>query len=148
MLQRVQTLYLIGSIVLFILMLCFPIGYLSIGKVTAPLNVFGFQIGQVHHSTLIIAIVSFISLICQIAIILLFNNRLLQLRLVIFNIVLQVAFYIAVIASVMIYSDDAVSSFSVGWAIFIPVVTIVLNVLAYRAIRKDEALVRSLNHLR
>ncbi len=148
MLQRVQTLYLVGSIILFILMLCFPLGYITMGSNTASLSIFGFQIGHEYHSTLVVSVVSFISLICQIAIILLFNNRLLQMRLVIFNIVLQIAFYLAVIASVLMYSDGSNSSFTIGWTIFLPAITIILNILAYRAIHKDEALVRSLDHLR
>lgn len=148
MIQRVQTIYLIGSIVLFVLMLCFPLGYFVLGTNISSFGFRGVQIGPDFHHTLAISVILFIAVICEIIALILYRNRLLQMRLVTFNTLLQIAFYIALVSYIFLYKGEFKVTYSVNWTAFLPLLTIVLNILAYRAIRKDETLVRSLNHLR
>ena len=52
MIQRIQTLYLIGAILMFVLMMCFPLGYFMVGNASSPLSIFGVHIGPEFHNTL------------------------------------------------------------------------------------------------
>lgn len=148
MIQRIQTLYLIGAILMFVLMMCFPLGYFMVGNASSPLSIFGVHIGPEFHNTLAISLILFLSVFCEMLAIGMFKNRALQMRLITFNSLLQVAFYIALVAYVLLFKGEFKTVYSLSWAVFLPLVTIVLNILAYKAIHKDEALVRSLNHLR
>jgi len=148
MIQRVQTIYLIGSIVLFVLMLCFPLGYFVLGTNISSFDFRGVQIGPDFHHTLAISVILFIAVICETLALFVYRNRLLQMRLATFNSLLQIAFYIALVSYIFLYQGQFKVTYSVNWTVFLPLLTIVLNILAYKAIRKDETLVRSLNHLR
>jgi len=148
MIQRVQTIYLIGSIVLFVLMLCFPLGYFTLGTNISSFDFRGVQIGPDFHHALAISVILFIAVICEILAVFLYRNRSLQMRLVTFNSLLQIAFYLALVSYIFLYKGEFKVSYCINWTVFLPLVTIILNILAYKAIRKDESLVRSLNHLR
>ena len=149
MLQRKQTLYLLVSLVLFVLTFCFPVGYLYPHQGgTVAISTLGFTIAEGSHYTLATFIIILISVVCEAVVIFLYKNRVLQMRLVVFNILLQIGFYIAVISYILIIKSPLNADYSVAWALFLPAVTMITNYLAYRAIHKDEALVRSLNHLR
>jgi hypothetical protein len=149
MLQRVQTLYLLGAVILFIIMMCFPMGYLhTVNSQVFPFWTIGVPGKLGFHYTLTIFIILLLSALCELITIFLFKNRVLQMRLTIFNIVLQVGFYIAVAAYLLIFKNDFNATFSVYFTLFLPLVTIFFNIMAFRKIHKDEALIRSLNHLR
>lgn len=148
MIQRIQTLYLIGALGMFVLMFCFPIGSFTMGNVTSSWSIFGIQTGKEFHSTLAVYLILSLSAFCEILAVVMFKKRSLQMRLVTFNSVLQVAFYVALVAYALLLKADLRAVYSLEWAAFLPLITIVLNILAYRAIRKDENLIRSLNHLR
>lgn len=149
MLQRVQTLYVLGAIVAFVLMIFFPLGtFTTNGNATLPLGIFGVQTAGIFRPVFIVSGIFIVSLLCEVIIIFIYGNRVLQMRFTIFNCVLQLGFYIAIAAYVMVFNSDMHSSFSMGWTIFLPLVTLILNLLAFKAIHKDEKLVRSLDHLR
>ena len=60
---------------------------------------------------------------------------------------LLVGYYLAFIAFYFILKGD-ISAFQVHWALCLPLVAVILNYLAIRAIGTDEAKVQSLNRLR
>ena len=72
----------------------------------------------------------------------------LQIRMVIFSSLLLIGFYIVFGIFYYMLSDTFTNGFGVGIALCLPLVSLILNYLAFRAIYKDEALVNSLNHLR
>ena len=76
-----------------------------------------------------------------------------QLRLVIFNTILLVGYVGAYAFIVWFYLQQLAAahidaSFELALAVVWPVVCIILNCMAIRGIRKDEALVRSLDRIR
>lgn len=88
--------------------------------------------------------------------ILLFRKRMRQLRLVIISTILLVG-YVATYAVFAYYyngnieqiaANGLVPTFHVRFAAVLPALGIILNCLAIQGIRKDEALVRSLDRLR
>ena len=79
----------------------------------------------------------------------LFRNRMLQVRMTVFGSVLLIGFYIAF--GVFFYSLNEgleATGFRVGWALCLPLVCLILNYLAFRAIYRDEVMVRAADRLR
>ncbi len=89
------------------------------------------------------------SLILTLITIFLYKNRITQLRLVAFNILLNVSFVVMIF---IIYSNKITKltqiepSYQLG--IFFPLISLVFLILANRFIRKDEVLVKSADRLR
>jgi hypothetical protein len=88
-------------------------------------------------------------------IIFLFKNRLLQIRLCVSEIVLQLGALIFIgiycyrlCAAIPEVAPDAERHFMLNFASLAPIVAIILVGLAIRGIAKDEALVRSLDRIR
>ena len=61
--------------------------------------------------------------------------------------ILMLGYYIAFIAFYFALKSDA-NLFRIGWALCLPLVSIVLNVLAIRAIGRDEVMVKAADRLR
>ena len=78
----------------------------------------------------------------------LYKNRVLQLRLTVFNAVLMAGYY----GMLFMYLFFAQVKFGAKWYLEIvaafPLVCIILAFLAMRGIARDEALVKSLNRIR
>jgi len=155
MLQRFQTLYLLAIVVLSCITLFSPVADL-INKSDSLLYLVNYKgiyllqpTGNTFQSsvwglTAIAALVPVISLLT----IFLYNKRILQIRLSIINMVLMAGYY----ALLFIYLWFAGQNLHAEWNLHLitafPLINIVLNFLAIRAIGKDEALVKSLNRLR
>jgi len=157
MLQRIQTVYLLLIVVLSILTLFMPVANL-INKADLQSLIYSVNykgvflenngvstfISSVWGLTAIAAIVPIVSIVT----IFLYKNRKLQVRLSFFNMVLMAGYY----ALLTIYLWFACLNLNTDWSLKIytafPLVNIILNTLAIRAIAKDEALVKSLNRLR
>ncbi|KAB4200027.1 DUF4293 domain-containing protein, partial [Bacteroides uniformis] len=79
----------------------------------------------------------------------LFRNRMLQIRMTIFSSILLIGYYIAFCVFMFILKGDLdATAFQLGWALCLPVVAIILNYLAFRAIYKDEVMVKAADRLR
>lgn len=77
-----------------------------------------------------------------------YKTRLVQSRLVMLCCILLVGWYLTYAAFIYLLGNDLDASFQITpWAAF-PAVACILGYLAFRAILKDEALVRSLDRLR
>jgi len=66
----------------------------------------------------------------------------------VFSTILLVGYYIAFLVFVYMLKGDLEASFQIGWALCLPLVSIILNYLAFRAILKDEVMVRAADRLR
>ena len=60
---------------------------------------------------------------------------------------LLVGYYIAALAFYFALKNDA-NMFRVGWALCLPLISIILNILAVRAIGRDEVMVKAADRLR
>lgn len=152
MIQRIQSVYLLVVTVLLVVAMCLPAGhFIAAGGVNTlafkPLGVTladgGFQSTWGLFGLLLLsAIVAF-------GTIFLFRNRMLQVRMTIFNSVLLIGYY--VVFGVFWYVLKGrldVTGFQVGWALCLPAVCIILNYLAFRAIYRDEVMVKAADRLR
>lgn len=149
MIQRIQTVYLLISVALLTTMM-----FLSVGTFVTPDNTL------TEMSSLALSqggsIISyrpwalFAELLAADLLLLLtifmYKKRMLQIRLATFATILIVGWYATLFAFVYIIKDEA--AFSYSWQDILPLVAVLANWLAIRAIGADEVLVRSYDRLR
>lgn len=147
MIQRIQTVYLLIVAGLLITAMCLPMGYFIDTMGEHPFKALGMGVNDAFQSTWgLFGILMFSTLVAA-ATIFLFKNRMLQIRMTIFNSLLWVGYYIAFIAFYCALKNDA-NMFRIGWALCLPLVSIILNILAVRAIGRDEVMVKAADRLR
>ncbi len=164
MIQRIQTVYLALVAVLSILGLCLPLGqFLNGAAVVASFNSWMFSpevtskavaTADFHDfAPVALGIVLSIVIVLTMVAVMLFRFRMRQLRLVIFTTILLVGYVLYCAFLIWHYMDNLSSvvdgvTFRLCVAGVLPVLSVILNCLAIHGIRKDEALVRSLDRLR
>lgn len=152
MIQRIQSVYLLVVTILLVVTMCQPIGqFVAADGVTLwefkPLGVTlsdgAFQsTWGLFGILLLTAIVAF-------GTIFLFRNRMLQVRMTIFNSLLLIGYYIVFgVFWFALKGRLEASGFQVGWTLCLPAVCIILNYLAFRAIYRDEVMVKAADRLR
>ena len=147
MIQRIQTVYLLIVAGLLITAMCLPMGYFIDTMGEHPFKALGMGVNDAFQSTWgLFGILMFSTLVAA-ATIFLFKNRMLQIRMTIFNSLLLVGYYIAFIAFYFALKNDA-NMFRIGWALCLPLVSIILNILAVRAIGLYEVMVKAADRLR
>lgn len=149
MIQRIQTIYLLVVAILMIVCLCNPVGTIisDTNEISEFYNLFiempdgtrDFAPWAMFGILLIIALLSVVTIF-------LFKKRILQIRLTIFSSVMLIGYYLTLVAYVFMLVDE--TTFSVSWTVCLPLVSLILNWLAIRAIGADEALVRAYDRLR
>lgn len=149
MIQRIQTVYLLLVTALLIAAMCLPVGsFVGADAVSHSFGPLGVEFGGVFNSTWGMFGILLLSAIISLATIFLFKNRMLQIRMSIFNSVLLIGYYLTFIAFVFVLKGDLQASFQLGWALCLPLVAIILNYLAVRAIGGDEVMVKAADRLR
>ena len=162
MIQRIQTIYLALVAILSFVALITRIGYYTIEHevVVAAFNNFtfnSFEQFQSYESAgpfclgILLIMVIFISVLS----IMLFRKRMRQLRLTIMSTMLLLGYCLSYAAFAYFYQGNleclipsADITFHFNYTATFPVICIILNMMAIHGIRKDEALVRSLDRLR
>ncbi len=140
MIQRIQTIYLLISVI-FLVLASFndcirfynaeTIDFCSYSVMDYPVTM----------------AIQIISILLAFGSIFMYKNRVRQMRVVGYDTIL-ILLNIAAIAICVSWDNFEGYSFSVTWATFLPIVSVVMNLLAIKAIGIDEAKVRSLNRLR
>ena len=138
MIQRIQTVYLAIVAILSATVLFAKVGTYMVGaKMVAWFNNFVFNADDTGVES-----------------IMLFNFRMRQLRLTIFSTILLVGYVATYAFFAWLYQGKLEAagvedvSYHLSFMALFPVVSIILNMLAIHGIRKDEALVRSLDRIR
>ncbi|MCD8092440.1 MAG: DUF4293 domain-containing protein [Bacteroides sp.] len=152
MIQRIQSVYLLLVTALLVVAICMPVGqFIGADGITAhvfkPLGVSladgGFQ------STWGLFGILLLSALIALCTIFLFRNRMLQVRMTIFSSILLIGYYIAFCVFMFVLKGDlGAASFQLGWALCLPLISIILNYLAFRAIYRDEVMVKAADRLR
>lgn len=149
MIQRIQTVYLLLVVGVLITCMCLPLGYFTNAEiVTYTFSSLGVRSGEVFQSSWGLFCILLLSTIVAFATVFLYKNRVLQIRMTIFNSILLVGFYLAFIAFYFALKGDLEASFRIHWALCLPLIGIILNYLAIRAIGRDEVLVKAADRLR
>ncbi len=155
MIQRVQSIYLFLVVVLMSFMMLSPIAvfdlqdgsilhYLCFGvkKITGDDSQ---KILSTWPNLLLVLVIAILNLYT----IFLFTNRILQMRLTIYNMLLMVGMVVLIYYYYHVITKKfPIISHSLKFAAIIPVICVILNLLAFRGIRRDELLVKSYERLR
>ena len=155
MIQRIQTLYLIGIVILSGIVAFSPIAdllnkvdnlnylvdYNGISLVKSTGNIIESRIWGLTSISLVVSILALITIFS-------YKNRLKQIRLTVINMLFIISYYIFMI----IYLWSACARLHADWhlqivAVF-PLINLILSYLAIGAIGKDEKLIKSMDRLR
>ncbi len=155
MIQRAQSVYLLSVSVLMIFMIVLPAAEIAIkgGEIVIYHN-YGLKSYSAENAKIIFSTFPVTILTCVIALIsfiniFLYNNRNLQMRFCIYNMILLIGLVVLIYFyyTVMRKRLDILNhTFKI--AIVFPIISAILTLLSLKDIRRDEALVRSCERLR
>lgn len=161
MIQRIQTVYLLLVAILSFVCLISQIGYITSDDETVAsfgnftFSSFGAYASYASVGPYALGVLLIIVILLSLMSIMLFRKRMRQLRLVIISNILLFGYIATYILFAYFYNENmqlvqpsAPLSFHIRLATIFPVLCFILNCLAIHGIRKDEALVRSLDRLR
>jgi hypothetical protein len=150
MIQRIQSVFLLLAVIVQTVFIFLPLAYFVSPDMDAQMLVSGVVDDEgLLMTTISLFILSILIVLISLATLFLYKKRTVQMFLCIDNIILNLGLIavIVVLAHYFSKSSAAVSS-SYSWAIIMPGISAILHALAFRAIRKDENLVKSQERLR
>ncbi len=172
MIQRIQSIYLLIVSVLMLFLLVLPIAKIAVErkegineKETVKVEeiviyknygakIYSQDKKKTFYSTWPVTILTCLIGLISFVNIFLFTSRIMQIRICVFNILLLIGlsgltyYYFNAIKKQIILSNLTVIRHAFDISIIFPVVSIIFTYLAFRAIRKDELLIRSYERLR
>jgi hypothetical protein len=150
MIQRIQTVYLLITIILTGFVIGFPLVELFTENDTSyVMTILGVYFEKnMEYSTWGLLVLCIINMIIALIAVFLYRNRVLQMRLCVFNILVIVGFYILFAFYYWIIQEKFAAEMLVKWPVILPLINAIFTYLALRAIAKDEALVRAADRLR
>ena len=154
MIQRIQTVYLAIAAFLLVLLFSNPISQIILSE-KLYLTLWHHEISAASDelfasvSTWPITFLLSVIVVIEIVTIFLYKRRLVQIRLCVFNLLLMFGLVglIYYFTKYTITSTEGMKSVFL-WPIVCPMIAIILNYLALKAIQKDENLVRSYDRIR
>jgi len=147
MIQRIQTVYLLISAILIALLMKLNLADILVADQIYSFNSMGIFNGDAKvFNGLAIFVLIWIITILHLIVIFKYKKRLLQVRMLIFTIILLLGLFGLFFFFAYFGFEGAKAAFKIPVAF--PLVAVVLDYLAMRAIGKDEALIKSLNRIR
>lgn len=147
MIQRIQSLYLLVSALLIGFLLALPFAEILVDGSVYVFNFKGILLnGELKANGAAISVLIVIIIAMHGFAILSYKNRIRQMRLIVFTILLMIGLFGLFFFFTYYTFRGAEVSFKVSMAF--PLVAIILDYLAIRAIGKDEALIRSIDRIR
>jgi len=147
MIQRIQTVYLFISTIIIALLMKLNLADISVADQIYPFNALGIFNGETKvFDGLSLFVLIWIITILHVFVIFKFKKRLLQVRILIFTIILMLGLFGLFFFFAYYGFEGAKAAFKIPVAF--PLVAVVLDYMAMRAIGKDEALIKSLNRIR
>lgn len=150
MIQRKQTIFLLLALISTVCCLCFPIGRFSYG-IGADNIIYNLWIAEANggHDFSVWALFAILLVTCPVNVFSVFSyhNRIAQSRFCLFNMLLIVGWYIVYSVFTLGMSDNG-GSFSLMFGSIFPAVSLILYVMARKAILADEKLVRDADRIR
>ncbi len=147
MIQRIQTVYILISAILIGLLFALPFAEMALNNQVFLFDYRGITSnGEIQESGVAIATFIGIILALHIFILISYKKRIRQIRLLVFSIILLLGLFGMFYFFTYYSFKDASVSFKIPVAF--PLVALILDYLAIRAIGKDEALIRSIDRIR
>lgn len=150
MIQRIQTVYLILVAVLTVIAMILPVGsfYSDFGVYEMTNLHYTLMDGTFDTKPCLLFVLLVIAALIPLVTIFLYKKRMLQVRLTVINTILLIVYYVAAVYFIVSPEGQDDSGFAPSWSLCLPLVCIVFNWLAIRAINKDEMLVKSYDRIR
>jgi hypothetical protein len=147
MIQRIQTVYLLISALLVASLIKLKFADLAVNNELYTFVAKGIYSGEelLFNGLAIFILIPIIALL-QFIVIFLYKKRILQIRILVFCSVLLLGLFGLFFYFTYAGFTGAKVAFKIP--VVFPIVAVILNYLAIRAIGKDEALIRSLNRIR
>lgn len=153
MIQRIQSIYLLLAAAVEAVLFFVPVAtFITVDKII-PFYAFGidFEISSKFISEVatipLIVLISMVVLLPLINIFL-FKKRKLQMRLCIFAILLNFGVVGLLYFYISTFAGELLASIQYNYPVVMPLIAMILNYLAFRGVRKDEALIRSIDRIR
>jgi hypothetical protein len=152
MIQRIQTFFLAMAFIGIGLLLWFSLGDIAVHEKIYSFSLKGIVdtlTGKTLYSAWHLIVLTGMILFIQVIVLFSYNNRKKQIRLTTLNIFLMAGFVIVCWLFVKLSTrslGDGV--YSLKASLIFPIVSIFFNYLAIRAIKRDEALVKSVDRIR
>jgi hypothetical protein len=147
MIQRIQTVYLFISALLIGMLFLLPFAEIVNEGILYLFNFKGIILdGTLKENGFSISVLIGIIMALHGVAILNYKNRIRQIRIIVFTILLMLGLFGMFFFFTYYSFSEAQISFKIS--ILFPVVAIILDYLAIRAIGKDEALIRSIDRIR
>jgi hypothetical protein len=154
MIQRIQSVYLALAVLSMALMFAFKVAAVPTETAEAVLTIYGATIGESNLSIAILVIPPYVFnvliIILLITSLLMYKNRKRQMMLGRLSYLLILGYFVFLYFAVdgLANAVETAERVIYGAGIYFPVAALAFVFLANRAIKKDEALVRSLDRLR
>lgn len=149
MIQRIQSVYLLAVAILMGITSFSTLAHLTTGNVAYSFNTCGIYANKLQAiSTLPLFIVSLVVTLIAAISIFLYKKRGNQIKITMLNSILILVFYITFFLFYFIAKGELNATLSIDLPFTFPLIALVSNILALRSIRKDEALIKSLNRIR
>ncbi|MGV8096526.1 MAG: DUF4293 domain-containing protein [Mangrovibacterium sp.] len=147
MIQRIQTVYILLSAILTGLLFLLPFAEIAQYDQLYLFDIRGI-VGNdtVQENGLPVAFLVGAILLLHVLALFIYKKRILQIRILVFTIVLMIGL-LGLFYLFTYYAFDN-ARFSFKMAVIFPLIAIILDYLAIRNIRKDEALIRSIDRIR
>jgi hypothetical protein len=147
MIQRIQTVYLFISALLIGLLFLLPFAEIAKDGAIYTFNFKGILLdGTVKQGGLVISVLLAIIMASHVFAVFSFKNRPQQVKIILFTILMLLGLLGLFIFFTTFSFSGAQISFKTG--VVLPLVAIILDYLAIRGIKKDEALIRSIDRIR
>ena len=147
MIQRIQTVYLLISALLVGFLFLFPFAEIAKDGAVYLFNFHGIvQDGILKQNGIFISVLIVLIMVLQVVATISYKNRTRQIRLIVLSILLLMC----LLGMFFFYTYYSFSNAQIGFktGVLFPIIAIILNYLAIHAIRKDEALIRSIDRIR
>ena len=153
MIQRIQTIYLFVASILLLITSLLPISYIIDSTQHVVITIYALKVEinnsiSTTKSVLTTGILMYLAIIFSFLTIFLYKNR--KLQILISSLLMVISFLICnlivVNSYILVPSTQAVMSFN--YIAIFPLIYLILFFLAYRAIKKDDKLVKSLDRIR
>jgi len=153
MIQRIQTIYLFVASILLLITSLLPISYIIDSTQHVVITIYALKVEinnsiSTTKSVLTTGILMYLAIIFSFLTIFLYKNR--KLQILISSLLMVISFLICnlivVNSYILVPSTQAVMSFN--YIAIFPLISLILFFLAYRAIKKDDKLVKSLDRIR
>ena len=153
MIQRKQTLYLMAAIVMTVICLCMQIGSFRVAgvEVARVYNLwFTDPLGKHHFDTWPLMAVLLPTAAIATYTIFIYHNRKVQALFCALNALLIAGWYVCFFVVSQMVGDKSwgTVNFRVAWPAVLPAIALILYLMARRAIKADEKLVRSMDRIR